>query len=313
MGKTSRETIKAHNVFLSWSGDRSLYVAKFVHDWLPKVLQRAKPWLSEVDIDKGTMGLDQIKKALAGMKVGIFFLTPENRDSLWVPYEAGALANELDDKSRICTYLLAGLQIRHVNGPLGNFQHTKSDKDDTKKLVHTINRAIGEEVIPDSTVDATFEKWWPDLQSHLDLIPKTEEMPKPLPKPEDMIAEILELSRAAANSRKQSEWIDQFSADFKEFMPGFMQIFKTVSPSQLLPTPPAPPPPRGPTATFCIKLVGDPDIKKVEGTMAVLTSMSQVAVLIGNEVVAKFESVENWWKEIQESDLPDSPAESSEI
>ena len=71
------------------SGERSLYVAKFFYNWLPKVLQRAKPWLSDIDIEKGTVGLDEIKKALAGMKVGIFLLTPENRESLWVPYEAG--------------------------------------------------------------------------------------------------------------------------------------------------------------------------------------------------------------------------------
>ena len=90
---SSRETTQTYNVFLSWSGERSLYVAQFFHGWLQKVLQRAKPWLSDRDIEKGTVGVDEIKKALAGMKVGIFFLTP---------------------------------QIPHVKGPLGIFQRFRS-------------------------------------------------------------------------------------------------------------------------------------------------------------------------------------------
>lgn len=33
--------------------------------------------------------------------------------------------------------------LPHVKEPLGIFQRTKSEKDDTRKLVHTINRALG--------------------------------------------------------------------------------------------------------------------------------------------------------------------------
>ena len=309
MAKSSRETTKG-NVFLSWSGERSLYVARFFHDWLQKVLQRAKPWLSDIDIEKGTVGLDEIKKALAGMRIGIFFLTPENHDSLWIPYEAGALANELDDKSRICTYLLAGLGIQHIKGPLGMFQGTKWDKEETRKLIHTINRAIGEEIVPDANVDAIFEKMWPELESHFEHMSKAEEIAKPLPSRDEMIAEILEFSRAAANSRKQAEWLDQLAADNKDFFPMFFQMLKGINVTQLLaaPPPPAPPPPpREPKATFCIKLFGDPDIKRVEGTVAAVTAKGEVAVVVGNEVVARFESVEGWWKEMPDISIPALP------
>jgi hypothetical protein len=295
--------MKASNVFLSWSGERSLYVAKFFHDWLPKVLQRAKPWLSDADIEKGTIGLDEIKKALAGKQVGIFFLTPENRESLWVPYEAGALANALDDRTRICTYLLADLQIQHVNGPLGVFQHTKSERDDTLKLIRAINRAIGEEVVPESTLEEIFDKWWPDLEGHLKQMPKPEGIPKPLPSPDQMIAEILELSRAAANSRKEAEWLEPFAADFKNVMPILIQGLKGLTPDQLRPAPPAPAPPREPTSTFCIKLAGDSDIKRIDGTVAAMGATGQVVVLVGSEVVAKFESVEAWWREIPAKEI----------
>jgi hypothetical protein len=293
---SSRETAKPYNVFLSWSGDRSLHVAKYFRDWLPKVLQRARPWLSEVDIEKGTMGLDAIKDALAGMRVGIFFLTPENRESIWMHYEAGGLSHELG-RTRVCTYLLAGLQLHHVKGPLAAFQRTKPDKDDTRKLIHTINRAIGDELVSDSDLNETFDKWWPDLELRLEQMPQAEGIPKPPPSNEEMIAEILELNRAAANRGKQREWMDQLDAEAKDVLPALFQILKSVNLNQLLPAPTPPPPPREPLAVFCIKLTGDPDIKKVPGTVAAVTAKGEVAVVVGNEVVARFESVEGWWKE----------------
>src|ERR1700692_4125630 len=297
MSKSNRDITQTHNVFLSWSGERSLYVAKFFRDWLPKVLYRAKPWLSDIDVDKGAVGLDEIKKALAGTRVGVLFLTPENRDSSWISYEAGALAKEIDDKNRICTYLLGGLQVQHLRGPLGMFQRTKPEENDTRKLMHTINKSIGDEVVPESHLDIIFDKIWPELKSHLEAMPPSEELPKPLPSIDDMVAEILELTRAAANSRKQAEWIDKFAPDLKDFMPALVELLKGVKPSQLLPIPAPPPPPRDPKATFCVRLVGDPKIKKVEGTVAAETAAGQVVVLVCNEVVAKFESMDSWWKE----------------
>lgn len=274
-------------------------MAKFFRAWLPKVLPHAKPWLSDIDIEKGTVGLDEIKKALVGKKVGVFFLTPENRGSVWMAYEAGALANEVGDKSRVCTYLLGDLRIQHVQGPFGMFQHTRPDSEDTRKLVHTINKAIEEGSLPDPIVDAIFEKMWPELASHLEQMPMAEQLPKPLPNTDEMIAEILELSRAAANRGKQAEWLDQLTADNKDFFPAFFQLLRGLNVDQLISqaVPASPPPPREPTSVFCIKLAGDENLKRIEGTVAAMASTGQVAIFVGNEVVAKFESVENWWKE----------------
>jgi hypothetical protein len=100
-----------YNVFISWSGHRSEWVAKAMRNWLPLVLQSAKPWMSEADIDKGSRGLVEVSSKLVGMKVGIVCLTPENLNEPWILYEAGALSKAIDDKTRLCTYLLGGLQF----------------------------------------------------------------------------------------------------------------------------------------------------------------------------------------------------------
>jgi hypothetical protein len=56
-----------------------------------------------------------------------------------------------------------------------------------------------------------------------------------------------------------------------------------------------------PTAIFCVKFFGDSDVRRVEGTVAALTAAGQLVVLIGNEVVGKFESVESWWRESEDA------------
>jgi hypothetical protein len=57
------------NVFLSWSGLRSRWVAEAMRDWLPLVLQGAKPWMSATDIEKGSRGLIEVSTRLVGMRV----------------------------------------------------------------------------------------------------------------------------------------------------------------------------------------------------------------------------------------------------
>ncbi|MFT5823965.1 MAG: hypothetical protein ACI8ZM_005231 [Crocinitomix sp.] len=41
------------NIFISWSGDLSKKIAKEIKDWIPMVLQSAKPYFTPEDIEKG--------------------------------------------------------------------------------------------------------------------------------------------------------------------------------------------------------------------------------------------------------------------
>jgi len=191
-----------HNVFISWSGDRSKLIAEAFREWLPMVIQSAKPWMSKTDIDKGTRGLAEIAKALEGIRVGITCLTPENVSAPWILYEAGALSKTIDESARLCTYLLGGLKKQDIEPPLGQFQHTLPEKDETLHLVRTINKAVGgDDPLPEKTLDAIFETWWPRLEATLKAFPPAPSGVTPRRPLEDMVAEILEFTRSETNRR----------------------------------------------------------------------------------------------------------------
>lgn len=188
---------EVYNVFISWSGDRSKKVAAALRDWLPMVVQTAAPWMSEEDIEKGSRGLDDIGKALASMGVGIICLTPENLEKPWILFEAGALSKALGDKTRVCPFLLGDLRPENVKAPLGMFQATRAVKDDTRKLVGTVNKVLGGS-LGEEKLDTVFERMWPELDKSLEAVPKAAVAVAPLRSERDMLAEVLELSRGAS-------------------------------------------------------------------------------------------------------------------
>jgi hypothetical protein len=214
----------SHNVFISWSGRRSRWIAEAMRSWLPKVIQAARPWMSEREVQKGTRGLHEIARALEGIKVGVTCLTPENLGAPWILYEAGALSKALDDETRLCTYLLGGLHFQDVEPPLGMFQATRADKEDTRKLVRSINLAVGSAPVPEADLDEIFDAMWPKLEEKLQAMPPAEEDVDAKRSPEDMIAEILELSRADANRRKSTDGLNAFIPLFEELLPVLPQI-----------------------------------------------------------------------------------------
>jgi hypothetical protein len=91
------------NIFISWSKERAKAAAAALHAWLPNVIQSTRPWMSDKDIDKGTVWLDELKEALSSLKHGIFCLTPENVNEAWLLYEAGVISKTLDKKARVWT------------------------------------------------------------------------------------------------------------------------------------------------------------------------------------------------------------------
>ncbi|HEX6650872.1 MAG TPA: toll/interleukin-1 receptor domain-containing protein [Pyrinomonadaceae bacterium] len=182
-------------VFISWSGTRSLAIARALHDWLPRVIQAIQPWMSESDIEKGTRWEQVISRELADSKFGIVCLTPENLGSRWINFEAGAIAKAVE-KNYVCTYLF-NLRPADIEGPLAQFNHTKAERNDTRRLIHTLNRALESNALREPIVDEAFAMYWERLHSIFADLPADEAAESPR-QTDDMIREILETVRTQA-------------------------------------------------------------------------------------------------------------------
>lgn len=188
-------------VFISWSGERSLAMAKAMRDWLPRVIQLIDPWMSESDADKGIRWEQRIGDELNQTRCGVFCLTPENLDSRWLNFEAGAIAKTVD-KTFVCTYLF-DLKPTDIAGPLSSFNHTIADKEDSRKLIHTLNRAMETQSLSEKIVNDSFEMYWPRLEEALKALPPVTQKPPPRDM-ENMVDEILVSVRALLKERSRN-------------------------------------------------------------------------------------------------------------
>ena len=188
-------------VFISWSGPISKAVAESLYDWLPRVIQAVQPWLSTTAIDKGARWSTDIATQLEQSDLGLICLTRDNLEAPWILFESGALSKALH-RAHVCPYLFR-IEPSDLQGPLVQFQTSKAEKEDTKKLVQTINRAQGAAALPNDIVDDAFEVWWPRLDECLKNIPDTQQEQNPKRDEREILEEMLELVRA--QSRKALE------------------------------------------------------------------------------------------------------------
>ncbi len=201
-------------VFISWSGKRSKETSEFLRSWIRKVIQAAETWIS-LDIEKGNRWSEDIKNELEQSKIGIICLNKENLQSEWILFEAGALSKSQD--AHVCTFLL-DVNPADVKPPLGLFQHTLFNKDDVKKLVHTINnkiKAIGDKTIPEKDLDELFEILYPQLEEKLSAIKNVESNDGIIVRNErEILEEILQIVRATSQRQDQVKEQEKIHAEF---------------------------------------------------------------------------------------------------
>lgn len=188
-------------IFISWSKERSKAVAEALRVWLPRVIQSSQPWMSAKDIDKGVLWRTEISRQLNEAAVGIICLTPENLESPWLLFEAGAISKEMAG-SLVCTYLF-DLEPYDVKDPLAQFQSTKAQEEDTRKLIQSINRLQGVKALPDDILSDVFNAMWPKLEKELSEIKPIEPQPR-LAKSELEILEEL-VGMVKSQSKEQSD------------------------------------------------------------------------------------------------------------
>jgi hypothetical protein len=158
-------------IFISWSGDVSHRAALKLRDWLPDVVQSAEPFVSSEDIKEGTRWANELAGTLEQYSLGILCITPQNLDSRWLNFEAGALAKSIKqaEEPRVMALLL-GLGVLNLEGPLTQFQLTPYEESRVLKLVTNIN-----ELVPPPRADANrirraFNHNWPLLKESLDAL-----------------------------------------------------------------------------------------------------------------------------------------------
>jgi hypothetical protein len=152
-------------VFISWSGDRSRMAADALTDWLPKVIQYIRPWMSQVSISKGERWSREVSEALVDQDMGIFCVTPENYYAPWLVFEAGALSTAAK-QARVCP-LLFGMMPDELEGPLSTFQATVFEKNDFFQLLQNINALLGGCRLSEKVLADVFDALWPSLSAKI--------------------------------------------------------------------------------------------------------------------------------------------------
>ncbi|MFT7593946.1 MAG: membrane-associated HD superfamily phosphohydrolase [Paracoccaceae bacterium] len=183
------------NVFISWSGQQSKEIAEELRNWIPSVLQFAKPYYTPNDIEKGAKWGSEVSQKLSECNVGIVCLTKENFTKPWILFEAGALSKDLK-QSKVCS-ILFGMENTDLTGPLTTFQTTSFSKRDFKNLMNTINLSGLENTLAKETFDRVFEMWWPQLEEKVTTIMETigETQTQDVRTDRDILEEILTITR----------------------------------------------------------------------------------------------------------------------
>lgn len=179
-------------VFVSWSGERSRLIADAIRNWLPMVVQSAKPWMSDEDIAAGSRWLTEVSATLNSSKVGIICVTPENQHNPWLLFEAGALSKTLE-QTCVCP-LVFEMTPGQLDGPLTQFQANSLNRDGIGKVIATINKGLVERQIDSHQLNQIIDVWWPKLEEKIRILSQPPE-PVAARSMGDQIEELLTLAR----------------------------------------------------------------------------------------------------------------------
>lgn len=184
-------------VFISWSGGRSKALANAMRDWLQLPLNYVTPWVSDKDIGAGDRWAQSIAGELETSNFGIICVTPENLQSEWILFEAGALSKSMLDAKVIP--LLFGLELSDLSGPLSQFQAQKVDEAGIMEIVRAINK-VADNKVGEDIITRSVPLLWPQLQAELENIPATRPEEKHM-RPQHEILEELVTGVRGLNSR----------------------------------------------------------------------------------------------------------------
>jgi TIR domain len=181
-------------VFISWSGDLSRQLAEAIREWLPNVLQFVKPYFTPSDLEKGARWDNEISKELGQSSIGIFAMTEESLTSPWIMFEAGAISTVVEKARAVRLFSVSRRQTWWDLSQAFRQQHLTVE---VRQLLTTINNAAPEEVaVAEKTLDASFNKWWSDLEQAVQAISAAQPPTEPQRSVEDLLEEAVSNTRA---------------------------------------------------------------------------------------------------------------------
>jgi TIR domain len=189
-------------IFISWSGDLSEELGGKLRDWLPQVIQRVEPYFTPKDIDKGARWITDVTNGLLESRLGVICVTPDNMESAWIMFEAGAISTRFS-QNKICP-IVFGMRRNELRGPLFQFQAVEFDKGQIRGLVQSINEELGDDQLSEGALEVAFEKWWPDLDESIRSTIKNWKPKRPPEKSSDeRHAEVLGLLHQISEMRRE--------------------------------------------------------------------------------------------------------------
>src|SRR5262245_3692235 len=127
-------------LFISQSGPRSQALAAALEPFVRRLVPGSQPWMSPTGIEKGTRWGVELASSLKEAGAGLVCLTPENLNSAWILFEAGALSRE--PQNRVWTFLLDVQNDAQLGPQLSQFQNTKAERADVLLMIKAMNRTI---------------------------------------------------------------------------------------------------------------------------------------------------------------------------
>lgn len=179
-------------IFMSWSGEKSQAIAEKFKAFLTKVIQQTQPYISSKDIDLGSVWSRSVMKEATERRFGLIFITPENKSSPWIHYEAGCLIKDLE-KDRVVP-ILFGLKKEDVGSPLSLFQMIEFSKESIFALLTQINNATPNP-LESTTLEELFSTFFDKLNEDISKTVDSKGSPKPTRPIDEILDEILLLSR----------------------------------------------------------------------------------------------------------------------
>lgn len=163
-------------IFVSWSGETARTIAEALQRFLRNVDSKLNCWVS-TEIRNGSQWRNELNRRLNSVDAGIFCITPDNINSTWMAFEAGAIAMSSAqpeaDRKRPCCPLFFNVDPNQLKGPFKGFQHAVCERDSIFNLVHSLNNQAGTAKIDESTLASNLDAHWKDLANVLTELSRT--------------------------------------------------------------------------------------------------------------------------------------------